>query len=61
MRITQILNRQNIGFMFKKHWLVQGQRKVLETSTAANLEARGFKITDPNEYISRLNEKPRET
>lgn len=52
MRITSTLCRQHIGFMFKKHWQVQGKRRVLETNAAKDLEQLGKVITDPKELFA---------
>lgn len=59
MRITTALYRQHIGFMFKKHWHIQGQRKVQETNAAAILSANGLIPKDPNDYLKEVNKKPR--
>ena len=59
MRITSVLQRQHIGFLLKKHWRLQGQRKVQETNAAASLLAHGLNISDPNEYLEQFNKQPR--
>lgn len=51
MRITQVLCRQHIGFMFKRHWEVQGKRRVQETGAAKDLLAMGQKISDSKEFL----------
>lgn len=51
MRFTAPLNRQHIGFMFKKHWLVQGKRQVINTEAAETLKARKVPITNPFTYL----------
>jgi large subunit ribosomal protein L37 len=51
MKFSNVLFRQHIGFMFKKHWRVQGQRTPLETSARLNLEANGYKVVDAKEYF----------
>lgn len=53
MKLTSILYRQHIGFMFKKHWQVQGQRRVQETNAAIALNALGKKISDSKEFMTR--------
>lgn len=45
MRFTQILYRQHIGFMFKKHWLVQGKRVPRDSGTEAMLKAQGIQVS----------------
>lgn len=55
MRLTQILNRQHIDFMFKRHWLVQGKRVPGNTFVEEYLAKKGVKIEDALEYIK---EKP---
>lgn len=59
MRITSALRRQHIDFMFKNHWRVQGQRKVLETNASASLLARQIDVSDPKDYFDKINKKPR--
>lgn len=55
MRLTQVLNRQHIGFMFKKHWLVQGKRVPIDTGLEEKLKAQGIQVEDALEFIK---EKP---
>ncbi|KAG7297953.1 hypothetical protein JYU34_018707 [Plutella xylostella] len=57
MRLTQILNRQHIGFMFKKHWVVQGKRVPLDTGIEAELREKGIPIEDALEFVK---EKPQQ-
>lgn len=52
MRITQTLRAQHIGFMFKKHWQVQGHRIPTETGAEGDLIARGLKVVDANEFVT---------
>lgn len=52
MRITSTLYRQHIGFMFKRHWQVQGKRRVQETNTARDLEQLGKIVTDPKDFLA---------
>lgn len=59
MRLTAALRRQHIDFMFKKHWKVQGNRRVEETNVIASLAARGIKVTDPKEYLKKVPQNPR--
>ncbi|XP_049877666.1 39S ribosomal protein L37, mitochondrial [Pectinophora gossypiella] len=55
MRLTKILNRQHIGFMFKKHWLVQGKRIPFDTKVEEYLKAKGIQVEDALEFVK---EKP---
>ncbi|CAG9768034.1 unnamed protein product [Ceutorhynchus assimilis] len=51
MRVTQILFKQHIGWHFKKHWLVQGKRKVVETGAEKILRQKGIVVKDPTEFL----------
>jgi large subunit ribosomal protein L37 len=51
MRLTPTLCRQHIGFMFKKHWLVQGKRVPTETGAQQILQAKGINVVDVQEYL----------
>ena len=55
MRITTALNRQHIGFMFKKHWRVQGSRTPNETGAEQILLSKGITPIDANEWLFKLN------
>lgn len=44
-----MLRRQHIGRMFKKHWIVQGQRVPQETGAEAELAAKNILVHDPKE------------
>lgn len=57
MRLTPVLNRQHIGFMFKKHWVVQGRRVPIDTHIEEYIKAKGIKVEDALEYV---NGKPLE-
>lgn len=59
MRLISFLRRQHIDYHFMKHWRYQGKRRVLETNAAADLEARGMKVSEPKDYFDKLNQKPR--
>lgn len=59
MRITSVLRAQHNGFMFKKHWHIQGKRRVQETSAAASLLAHGVNISDPKEYLENWKNRAR--
>ena len=58
MRITTVLKRQHIGFMFKKHWRVQGSRTPNETGAEQILLSKGFAPVDANDWVYKLN-KPK--
>lgn len=51
MRVTQVLRAQHLGFMFKKHWLVQGKRVPSDTGAKADLESRGIEVLDATEFV----------
>lgn len=57
MKITQILNRQHIGFMFKKHWRIQGKRVPINTKLEERLQKQNIPVIDALEFIK---EKPEE-
>lgn len=59
MRLTLVLNRQHIGFMFKKHWLIQGKRVPLDTGIEEKLRAKGIPVEDALEFVKDKPE-PRE-
>lgn len=59
MRITTVLCRQHIGNMFKRHWRIQGKRKVEETPALASLLANGISPKDPIKYFDEMNKKER--
>lgn len=51
MRLSQVLNRQHIDFMFKQHWLVQGKRVPIDTGLEQQLKAKGIKVEDALEFV----------
>lgn len=51
MRPTQVLRAQHLGFMFKKHWLIQGRRTPKESGAKALLEAQNIAVVDANEFV----------
>ncbi|XP_055371253.1 39S ribosomal protein L37, mitochondrial [Condylostylus longicornis] len=51
MRLTSKLCAQHIGFMFKKHWHVQGKRVARSTGAIEELKAHGIEVKDPEEVI----------
>ncbi|VVD01545.1 unnamed protein product [Leptidea sinapis] len=56
MKLSRVLYRQHIGFMFKKHWLVQGSRVPIDTGVEKYLKEKGIKVEDALEFIK---EEPR--
>ncbi|XP_014372193.2 39S ribosomal protein L37, mitochondrial [Papilio machaon] len=55
MKLSRVLNRQHIDFMFKKHWLVQGKRVPIDTGVEDVLREKGIPVEDALEFIK---EKP---
>ncbi|CAO1438750.1 unnamed protein product [Diamesa hyperborea] len=55
MRLTNVLFRQHIGFMFKKHWRIQGKRTPLETVSKSELLAKNIIVKDPKSYVENQN------
>lgn len=55
MRLTNVLCRQHIGFMFKKHWRIQGKRTPLETVAKSELLAKNIIVKDPKTYVENQN------
>lgn len=53
MRVTGALYRQHAGFMFKRHWLIQGRRIPQDTGSKAALERQGIPVLDAVEYMNR--------
>lgn len=51
MRLSQVLNRQHIDFMFKKHWLIQGKRVPIDTGIEEQLKSKGIKVEDALEFV----------
>lgn len=51
MRITNVLLRQHIGHMFKKHWLVQGVRTPVKTTALIALEEKGLPIVKATDLV----------
>lgn len=57
MRLSQVLSRQHIDFMFKKHWLIQGKRVPIDTGIEEQLKAKGIKVEDALEFVKGEPEK----
>ena len=53
MRLNQTLYAQHIGFMFKKHWIVQGKRVLRETGAKQVLAAKGIPVVDALEFVKK--------
>ncbi|XP_045776211.1 39S ribosomal protein L37, mitochondrial [Maniola jurtina] len=59
MKLSKVLYRQHIGFMFKKHWLIQGKRVPIDTGLEESLKAKGIPVEDALEFVKEKQE-PRE-
>lgn len=55
MKLSQVLFRQHIDFMFKRHWLVQGKRVPIDTGIEEYLKEKGIPVEDALEFVK---EKP---
>lgn len=53
MKLTVILFRQHIGWHFKKHWRVQGKRKITETSALKILKQNGIPVYEPKDILGK--------
>lgn len=51
MRLITVLRAQHLDRMFKKHWVIQGRRKIIETGAEAALTAKGIPVIDASEAI----------
>lgn len=51
MRLITVLRAQHLDRMFKKHWVIQGRRKIIETGAKAALTAKGIPVIDASEAI----------
>lgn len=51
MRITSCLYRQHLGFMFKRHWLIQGKQTPSDTGAENHLKARGIEVLEANKFF----------
>ncbi|CAK1583648.1 unnamed protein product [Parnassius mnemosyne] len=58
MKLSQILNRQHIDFMFKKHWAVQGKRFPIDTGLEHLLKEKGIPVEDALEFVKVHERKP---
>ncbi|XP_026494211.2 large ribosomal subunit protein mL37 [Vanessa tameamea] len=56
MKLSQVLHRQHIGFMFKKHWMVQGKRVPIDTGVEDSLKQKGIPFEDALEFIKEKQE-----
>lgn len=56
MKLSQVLKRQHINFMFKKHWLVQGKRVPIDTGVEEKLKKLGIEVVDANEFVKEKHE-----
>lgn len=51
MRLTNKLNAQHLGWMFKKHWKVQGNRVPRDTGAKNVLASMGFEVKEVDEVL----------
>ncbi|XP_022121277.2 39S ribosomal protein L37, mitochondrial [Pieris rapae] len=51
MKLSRVLYAQHIGFMFKKHWLIQGKRVPIDTGVEQYLKEKGIKVEDALDFI----------
>ncbi|CAG9789310.1 unnamed protein product [Diatraea saccharalis] len=56
MRLSQVLKKQHLDFMFKKHWLVQGKRVPIDTGVEEYLKNKGIPVVDALEFIKEKEE-----
>lgn len=52
MRFTNKLCAQHLGWMFKKHWQVQGKRVARDTGAASELAKLGIVVKNPEEVLA---------
>ncbi|XP_044744940.1 39S ribosomal protein L37, mitochondrial [Coccinella septempunctata] len=53
MKLGAILFKQHIGKHFKKHWLVQGKKKILKTNAEQVLTKSGITIVKPEDVLEK--------
>ncbi|XP_045502585.1 39S ribosomal protein L37, mitochondrial [Colias croceus] len=51
MKLSRVLYAQHIGFMFKKHWMIQGKRVPIDTGIEQYLKEKGIKVEDALEFV----------
>lgn len=52
MRLTAVVHAQRINNAFKEIWKVQHKRKVLDFGVREQMEAKGIKVVDANEFLN---------
>lgn len=57
MRFTPRLHAQHLGWMFKKHWQIQGKRIPTDTGAASELEKLGIQVKGAEDVIKPKLEK----
>ncbi|CAK1550550.1 unnamed protein product [Leptosia nina] len=55
MKLSRVLYAQHIGFMFKKHWVIQGKRVPIDSGVEQYLKEKGINVEDALEFVK---EKP---
>lgn len=46
MKLTQVLGKQHLERMAKRHWFIQGKKKVIQTKAEQHVTARGYQVLD---------------
>lgn len=55
MKVSQILYKQHIGRMIRRHWYAHGKRTPLDLNTESILTSKGLKVLDPKEVLKPKN------
>ncbi|KAF2901428.1 hypothetical protein ILUMI_04752 [Ignelater luminosus] len=53
MKFTAVLFRQHIGWHFKKHWHLQGKRRIIDTNAVKTLKQRGIPVYEPKDILGK--------
>ncbi|CAG9565470.1 unnamed protein product [Danaus chrysippus] len=51
MKLTKVLCRQHIDFMFKRHWIIQGKRVPINLGIEKYLKEKGIPVQDALEFV----------
>lgn len=57
MRLTRQLYAQHLGWTFKKHWKVQGNRVPRDTGAKNVLASMGFEIKEVADVLKQKHER----
>ncbi|XP_055851735.1 39S ribosomal protein L37, mitochondrial [Episyrphus balteatus] len=57
MRFTNKLCAQHLGWMFKKHWQIQGKRVARDTGAASELAKLGIEVKNPKDVLKEPRSK----